>query len=82
MHFKGYLSLRHIAICESGFRSSAKNGPYGGLYQFDETTWKSSRRVMGEEIDPQLRFNAEEAVQTAAYLISKDKFYLWPNCKP
>lgn len=74
--------LRHVAVCESGFNSNALNGIYAGLYQFNASTWKSNRAQMREEVSPDLRFNAEEAVQTAAYLISKGKLYLWPNCRP
>lgn len=74
--------LRHIAICESDFNPLAQNGKYAGLYQFDIITWQNNRRLMGEEINPDLRYNAEEAVQTAAFLISKGKRYLWPNCFP
>src|SRR3989344_1856462 len=73
--------IRHIAICESGFNPSAVNGPYAGLFQFKGKTWSNSRIQMGEDSQPDLRFNAEEAIQTGAYLISQGKFYLWPNCK-
>jgi hypothetical protein len=74
--------LRHIAICESGFKPSAINGPYAGLFQFNKTTWSNNRIPMGEDPNPDLRFNAEEAIQTAAYLISLGKRHLWPNCYP
>jgi len=29
-----------------------------------------------------LRFNAEEAVQTAAFALSQGKTSIWPNCSP
>lgn len=74
--------LRHIAVCESGFNPLALNGPYAGLFQFNTTTWNNNRLPMGEDPNPDLRFNAEEAIQTAAYLMSLGKFYLWPNCHP
>lgn len=74
--------LRHIAVCESGFNPQAVNGPYVGLFQFNSTSWKNNRVPMGENPDPDLRYNAEEATQTAAYLISQGKYYMWPNCKP
>jgi hypothetical protein len=32
--------------------------------------------------NPDLRYNAEESIKTAAYLISIGKTYLWPNCIP
>ena len=74
--------LRHIAVCESGFNASAVNGPYVGLYQFGITSWRSNRTQMGEDADPNLRFNAEEAIQTAAFIVSKGMGNLWPNCFP
>lgn len=74
--------LRHIAVCESGFNSGAKNLGYAGLYQFGGVTWKNLRQEIGEDPNPDLRFNAEEAVQTAAYAISKGKIGIWPNCNP
>jgi soluble lytic murein transglycosylase-like protein len=74
--------LRHLAICESGFKSNAKNGPYIGLYQFGPITWKNNRVKMGEDPNLGLRYNAEEAVQTAAYLISIGRIKAWPNCQP
>lgn len=74
--------LRHIAVCESGFNPNAVNGQYAGLYQYNITTWINNRILMGEDPNPDLRFNAEEAIQTTAYLLSLGKFHLWPNCKP
>ena len=74
--------LRHIAVCESGFNSNAINGPYIGLYQFGSVTWESNRKLMGEDIDPELRLNPEESTQTAAYAVSQGKGGLWPNCYP
>lgn len=74
--------LRHIAVCESGFNPMASNLGYAGLYQFGPTTWRNYRLALGEDPNVDLRFNAEEAVQTAAYAISLGKFHLWPNCKP
>ena len=74
--------MRYIALCESGFNPAAKNSIYAGLYQFGVTTWKNLRVEIGEETDPNLRLNAEEAIQTAAYAISKGKTGLWPNCYP
>lgn len=74
--------LRYVAICESGFRSNVTNGPYVGLFQFDSGTWKNIRKEIGEDTNPTLRFEAKDAVQTAAYAISKGKTKLWPNCVP
>jgi soluble lytic murein transglycosylase-like protein len=74
--------LRHVAICESGFRSNAKNGPYIGLFQFGATTWINIRKEMHEEASPDLRYSAEESMQTAAYVLSKGKGGIWPNCMP
>lgn len=74
--------LRYIAICESGFSSNAKNGPYIGLFQFGEITWKNIRKEFGEDTNPDLRYSAEESVQTAAYALSHGKGKIWPNCQP
>lgn len=75
-------TLRQIAVCESNFNPAAVNDPYAGLYQFNPTTWKNNRAIMGEETSPDLRFNAEEAVQTAAFILSIDRGGIWPNCFP
>ncbi len=74
--------LRYIAICESGFRSNAENAGYAGLYQFGSTTWKNLRAEIGEDTNPDLRYSAEESVQTASYALSKGKNGIWPNCIP
>lgn len=74
--------LRHVAVCESGFNSSAVNGIYVGLFQFDAAAWKNIRQEMGKAINSELRFSAEESAQTAAFALSKDRGKLWPNCYP
>lgn len=74
--------IRYMALCESGFNSSATQGKYIGLFQFDATSWKNIRKQMGEPTDPYLRYSAEESVQTACYAISKGKGRMWPNCMP
>jgi hypothetical protein len=74
--------IRHIAICESSFNAFARQGVYAGLFQFGPVTWRNLRAEMGESTNINLRFNAEEAVQTAAYAISLGKRPIWPNCNP
>lgn len=74
--------LRYIAVCESGFNPLAYNVGYAGLYQFGPTTWAKFRQQIGENTNPDLRFNAEEAVQTAAYVLSVERGGIWPNCLP
>lgn len=74
--------LRYIALCESGFNPSAKKPSYLGLFQFGPSTWQNLRVEIGEDKDVNLRANAEEAVQTAAYAISIGKKGIWPNCYP
>ena len=61
--------IRYVAICESGYRSNAANGPYVGLFQFGAETWKNVRKEMGEETAPDLRYSAEESIQTAGVCI-------------
>lgn len=74
--------IRALAVCESGFNPDAKYLNYVGLFQFSPTTWKNIRLEMGEDPDINLRANAEEAVQTAAYAVSKGMRGIWPNCNP
>jgi hypothetical protein len=74
--------LRHLAVCESGFNAEAVNGAYAGLFQFAQTSWRTNRAIMGEDPNPDLRFNAEEATQTAAYMVSQGRGAIWPNCYP
>lgn len=72
--------LERIASCESGERSDAVNGPYGGMYQFSESSWASARAAMGMDPNPELRFNAEESIRTAAFKLSTGGRSAWPNC--
>lgn len=74
--------LRYIALCESGFNPLVEKLSYVGLFQFGPATWQNLRKEMGEDRDINLRGNAEEAVQTAAYAISIGKKGIWPNCYP
>ena len=74
--------LRHIAVCESGFNPLASKLSYAGLYQFGPVTWKNYRLMMGEDPNVELRYSAEEATQTAAYVLSINRSYIWPSCVP
>jgi len=56
------------------------NGDYGGLYQFATNTWKTTRQKMNMDPHPDLRFNPEEAIRTAAFKISTVGLSPWPNC--
>lgn len=69
-----------IAVCESQLNPNAKNGDYGGLYQFSSSTWKSTRIAMNQNPDPNLRFLPEEAIKTAAFKIAVGGLSSWPNC--
>ena len=73
--------LKKIALCESGLNPQARNGPYGGLYQFTTSAWISVRRLMNSDPNPDLRFNIEEAVRTASFKISVGGENIWPNCR-
>jgi len=72
--------LWKVAVCESNLRPGATNGDYGGLYQFSTNAWKSTRRAMNLDPNPELRFNPEEAIKTAAFKISIVGFSPWSNC--
>lgn len=72
--------LWDIAVCESNLNTNAKNGDYGGMYQFSSGTWVSTRTAMSEDTNADLRFNAKEAIKTAAFRISTLGPAAWPNC--
>ena len=72
--------LKKIAVCESGLNPNAENGIYGGLYQFSTSAWASARRAMNASTDATLRFQAEEAIKTAAFKIATGGAGIWPNC--
>lgn len=74
--------LRHIAQCESGFNPQSEHLIYGGLFQFSPGAWKTYRIQMGQNPDPALRFDAEQAIRTAAYILSVNRQSIWPNCLP
>lgn len=75
-------TLRFIAQCESGFNSQARNLTYAGLYQFSPGAWTKYRTLMDEETNLDLRLSAEEAIQTAAYVLSIQQSQIWPSCVP
>lgn len=72
--------LKSIAVCESGLNPNAKNGDYGGLYQFASSTWISTRKAMNIDTNTDMRFNAEEAIKTASFKISVSGTSAWQNC--
>lgn len=74
--------LKHIARCESRFNPGAVGGIYGGMYQFSASTWKSTRIAMDHDSDPNLRFDANEAIKTAAFKIASGGQSAWKNCLP
>lgn len=71
-----------IARCESGFNANAvsPSGSYKGIYQFVTSTWQSNRREMGLDDNPNLMFNLEEAIKTAAFKMGRDGYGAWPVC--
>ena len=72
--------LKKIAFCESGMGPGASNGPYAGLFQFAEETWRVTRQQMGKDTSPDLRFGAKESIETAAYKLSHEGEHAWKNC--
>lgn len=72
--------LIKIAVCESGLNPLAVNGIYGGLFQFSSSAWTNTRKQMNEDTNPELRFNAELAIKTAAFKIAVGGKNSWPNC--
>lgn len=73
--------LKHIAYCESRFNPYALNGSFGGLFQFHPNTWVKERQRHGWDPNPELRFNSEEAIKTAAAKIAGGGIGAWPNCR-
>lgn len=72
--------LKRIASCESGLNASASTSRYAGLYQFSESLWVSARTLMGHDSNTALRFNPEESIRTAAFMIGRGRLNIWPNC--
>lgn len=72
--------LKKIADCESRLNAMAVNGPYAGLYQFSESSWRSVRTRMNLDANPQLRFDPEESIRSAAFKLAIGGRSAWPNC--
>ena len=74
--------LKKIAWCESHYHydSVSSSGAYGGMYQFSASTWTSTRKAMGADPNPQLRFDPEQAILTAAFKIASGGIHAWPVC--
>lgn len=72
--------LKKIAFCESGANPAAVNGEYAGMYQFTSETWSATRKEMGADPNPDLRFGAKEAIETASFKISRGGQNAWANC--
>jgi hypothetical protein len=72
--------LRKIAFCESEFNPNASADDYLGLFQFSTNTWITTRTLMGQDSNPNLRTNAEESIKTASFKISRGESKAWPTC--
>ena len=72
--------LKRIANCESSLNPNASTSRYAGLFQFAEPIWIQTRTLMGQNPDVNLRFNAEESIRTAAFMVSQGHLGIWPNC--
>ncbi len=72
--------LKKIALCESGINPSSNGGIYAGMYQFAERTWINTRSQMGADTNPDLRFSAKDAIETAAFKISHGGIGAWSGC--
>lgn len=68
-------SLQAIAQCESSGNAGARNGQYGGLYQFDRQTWQS----VGGTGDP-AQASPQEQTMRAEMLMSQRGSNPWPVC--
>ncbi|OGG11742.1 hypothetical protein A2Z00_01425 [Candidatus Gottesmanbacteria bacterium RBG_13_45_10] len=73
--------LWRIAVCESRLKPGAVNGDYAGLFQFGPLTWIGTRTAMNMDPNPDLRFNPEEAIRTAAFKLATPRGSKpWPYC--
>ncbi len=74
--------LKKIADCESHYNPGvvSRNELYSGMYQFSASTWIANRDRMGKDHNPDLRFGAQESIDTAAYVISTQGPGAWPAC--
>ena len=72
--------LKRIANCESSLNPNAGTSRYAGLFQFAEPIWIQTRTLIGQNSDINLRFNAEESIRTAAFMVSQGHLGIWPNC--
>lgn len=72
--------LKKIAVCESDLNPQAVNGFYAGLYQFSESSWRNTRKQMNQDDNLKLRFDPEEAIETAAFRLATSGPAAWPNC--
>ncbi|WP_277741035.1 resuscitation-promoting factor [Streptomyces sp. LX-29] len=71
------LNWRAMAVCESGGRPNAvdASGTYGGLYQFDEPTWRS----LGGRGRPQDAPAAEQTYRAKRLYVQRGAS-AWPHC--
>lgn len=51
------------------------------MYQFTTETWIATRKSMGADTNPDLRYGAKEAIETAAYKIANGGVNAWANCR-
>jgi hypothetical protein len=72
--------LKKIANCESSLNPNSATDLYAGLFQFAEPIWIQTRNLIGLNPDVNLRFNAEESIRTAAFMVSQGHLGIWPNC--
>lgn len=77
-HVDKHLLIK-IAQCESKLNPNAGT-LYKGLFQFSERTWIAWRKRLNADPNPSLRFNAEESIKTAAYMIAQGQISAWPTC--
>lgn len=73
--------MKKIAYCESGGHPGANNGEYGGMFQYSVSTWEETRRQMGADPNPDLRFGAKESIETTAFKLSRGGDRAWANCR-
>lgn len=75
--------LKKIAKCESNFNNNASGagGAYVGMFQFAAGSWQTVRKQMGADPNPNLRYGANESIETAAFALAHGRASMWPNCR-
>lgn len=76
--------LERIVTCESGWNPLAENASStaSGLGQFLTSTWISTRTKMGLDVNPELKLDWKQNIDTMVYLFNKAGTSPWNESMP